>query len=150
MLEAGGSRGYSSIWLAAGARLLGGRLVALEHDPEKCAAWRKNIRDAGLEEWAELVEGDAFATLRETWDIFDLVFLDAEKDDYEALFLLVRPLLEPGGLVVADNVLSHAETLEAYSTARQADRTLSSVTVPLDRGLELTVALTEIPKEPRS
>lgn len=143
MLEIGGSRGYSSIWLAAGARVLGGRLVSLEHDPEKCPRWRTNIADAGLEEWAELVEGDAFETLRETADVFDLVFLDAEKDDYEALFGLVRPLLEPGGLVVADNVVSHGDVLAAYSAARQADPTLSSVTVPLDRGLELTVALSE-------
>jgi caffeoyl-CoA O-methyltransferase len=141
VLEIGGSRGYSSIWLAAGARILGGRLVSLEHDPAKCEAWRRNVADAGLEEWAELVEGDAKATLAATEDIFDLVFLDAEKDDYEALFALARPLLEPGGLVVADNVLSHAETLGAYSVARQADPSLSSVTVPLDRGLELTVVL---------
>jgi predicted O-methyltransferase YrrM len=143
ILEIGGSRGYSSIWLAAGARILGGRLVSLEHDPEKCAAWRRNIAEAGLEEWAELVEGDPFATLGRAEDVFDLVFLDAEKDDYEALFALTRPLLEPAALVVADNVLSHAEPLAAYSAARQADPTLASVTLPLDRGLELTVVLTE-------
>jgi predicted O-methyltransferase YrrM len=141
VLEIGGSRGYSTIWLAAGARLLGGRVLSLEADPLKCAAWRANITAAGLEEWAELVEGDAFATLEATEDVFDLVFLDAEKDDYEALFALARPLLESGGLVVADNVLSHVETLGAYSAARQADPLLSSVTVPLDRGLELTVVL---------
>ena len=145
VLEVGGSRGYSSIWLAAGARVLGGRVVSLEKDPEKCLAWRENVAAAGLEEWAELVEGDAFDTLRAAEDVFDLVFLDAEKDDYETLFGLIRPLLEAGGLVVADNVLSHEETLGAYSVARQADTTLSSVTVPLDRGLELTVALTEPP-----
>ncbi len=141
VLEIGGSRGYSSIWLAAGARVLGGRLVSLEHDPAKCAAWRVNVAEAGLEEWAELVEGDAFATLREIEDVFDLVFLDAEKEDYGALYELARPLLEPGGLVVADNVLSHGETLAAYSAARQSEPTVSSVTVPLDRGLELTVVL---------
>ena len=141
VLEIGGSRGYSTIWLAAGARVLGGRVVSLELDPAKCAAWRANVADAGLEEWAELVEGDAHATLAATEDVFDLVFLDAEKDDYETLFELARPLLEPGGLVVADNVLSHSETLGAYSAARQADPSASSVTVPLDRGLELTVVL---------
>ncbi len=92
MLEIGGSRGYSSIWLAAGARILGGRVVSLEHDAEKCAAWRANVAEAGLEEWAELVDGDAFATLRVIEDVFDLVFLDAEKEDYEALFGLARPL----------------------------------------------------------
>jgi predicted O-methyltransferase YrrM len=143
VLEVGGSRGYSSIWLAAGARVLGGRVVSLEHDPERCAAWRENVAAAGLEEWAELVEGDAFETLRRAWDVFDLVFLDAEKDDYEALFGLVRPLVDAGGLVVADNVLSHADPLAAYSAARQAEPGLVSVTLPLDRGLELSVALTE-------
>jgi predicted O-methyltransferase YrrM len=141
VLEVGGSRGYSSIWLAAGARVLGGRVVSLELDPVKCQAWRANVAEAGLEGWAELVEGDAHETLRTTEDVFDLVFLDAEKEDYESLFALTRSLLEPGALVVADNVLSHVETLGAYSTARQADPTLSSVTVTLDRGLELSVVL---------
>ncbi len=79
--------------------------------------------------------------MESTEDTFDLVFLDAEKDDYETLFGRARPLLEPGGLVVADNVLSHVETLGAYSAARQADPALSSVTVPLDRGLELSVVV---------
>ena len=143
VLEIGGSRGYSSIWLAAGARVLGGRVLSLELDPVKCEAWRANVAEAGLEEWAELVEGDAFDTLRATEDIFDLVFLDAEKADYEELFALVRPLLEPGARVVADNVTSHAETLAAYSQARQSDPTLVSVTLPLDRGLELTTVLGE-------
>jgi predicted O-methyltransferase YrrM len=143
VLEVGGSRGYSSIWLAAGARVLGGRVLSLEHDPEKCRAWGENVAAAGLEEWAELVEGDAFETLGRTSDVFDLVFLDAEKDDYEALFGLIRPLVDAGGLVVADNVLSHADPLAAYSAARQADPALVSVTLPLDRGLELTLALTE-------
>jgi predicted O-methyltransferase YrrM len=141
VLEIGGSRGYSTVWLAAGARVLGGRVVSLELDPVKCDAWRANIAAAGLEEWAELVEGDAKVTLAATEDVFDLVFLDAEKGDYETLFALVRPLLEPGGLVVADNVVSHVETLGAYSAARQADPSLSSVTVTLDRGLELSVVL---------
>ncbi|HET6623973.1 MAG TPA: class I SAM-dependent methyltransferase [Gaiellaceae bacterium] len=143
VLEIGGSRGYSSIWLAAGARVLGGRVVSLERDPERAAVWRANVADAGLEEWADLVEGDAHESLRSIEDVFDLVFLDAEKDDYEALFGLARPVLEPGGLVVADNVLSHVEPLAAYSAARQADTALSSVTIPLDRGLELTVVLAE-------
>ena len=141
VLEIGGSRGYSTIWLAAGARVLGGRVVSLELDPVKCDAWRATIAAAGLEEWAELVEGDAKVTLAATQDVFDLVFLDAEKDDYETLFALARPLLEPGGLVVADNVVSHVETLGEYSAARQADPSLSSVTVTLDRGLELSVVL---------
>ena len=142
VLEIGGSRGYSSIWLAAGARYLGGRVLSLEHDPRKIEAWRRNIADAGLEDWAELVEGDAHETLATIDDVFDVVFLDAEKDDYESLFALVRNKVEPGGLFVADNVLSHPDPLARYSEARQADPTLLSVTIPLDRGLELSTVLT--------
>jgi predicted O-methyltransferase YrrM len=141
VLEIGGSRGYSTIWLAAGVRHLGGRVLSLESDPRKIRAWRQNIADAGLEEWAELLEGDARESVPAIDDVFDIVFLDAEKEEYEQLFQLARAKLEPGALVIADNVLSHAETLGAYSEARQADPTLESVTVPLDRGLELSVVL---------
>jgi predicted O-methyltransferase YrrM len=141
VLEIGGSRGYSTIWLGAGVRYLGGRVLSLEHDPVKAEAWRKNVADAGLDDWVELVEGDAHETLAEIDDVFDLVFLDAEKEDYETLFGLARTKLEPGAVVVADNVLSHEEILGAYSEARQSDLALVSVTVPLDRGLELTAVL---------
>jgi predicted O-methyltransferase YrrM len=141
VLEIGGSRGYSTIWLAAGVRNLGGRVLSLEADPTKVEAWRRNVAEAGLEETAELVEGDAFQTLPEINDVFDIVFIDAEKDDYERLFALARDKVEPGALFVADNVLSHADPLAEYSKARQADPNLESVTVQLDRGLELSVVL---------
>ena len=142
VLELGGSRGYSTIWLAAAARILGGRVVSVERDPVKCDAWRRNVGEAGVDEWAELVEGDALEVLRELEEAWDVVFLDAEKGDYEGLFGLARAKLEPGAVVVADNVLSHADTLAAYSRARQSDPGLVSVTVPLDRGLELSTVLT--------
>ena len=113
-------------------------LVSLEHDPEKCVAWRRNIAEAGLEEWAELVEGDAFATLRQAEDVFDLVFLDAEKDDYEELFApreaaararrarrrRQRPL--PRGSAL----------LPTRRRARRMRRCASAVPLPLHRGLE--------------
>jgi len=144
VLEIGGSRGYSTIWLAAGVRYLGGRVLSLEYDPRKCEAWRRNIADAGLEDWAELIEGDALETLPAIDDVFDVIFLDAEKEDYERLFQLARGKVEPAALFVADNVLSHADELGAYSRARQTDPTLESVTVPLDRGVELSVVLSPL------
>ena len=140
VLEIGSSRGYSTIWLAAAARILGGRVVSLEEDPAKVDAWRRNIADAGLEEWVELVEGDARQTLPGLEDGFDVVFLDAWKDDYELLFGLAREKLDPGGIVVADNVTT-SSTVEAYAAARQADPTLVSVTVPIGHGLEVTTVL---------
>jgi predicted O-methyltransferase YrrM len=142
VLEIGGSRGYSTLWLGAGVRYLGGRVVSIESDPAKCEARRRNVADAGLEEWVELVDGDAFEILPTLSEAFDVVFIDAEKDDYERLFQLARDKVEPGAVFVADNVLSHEDTLGAYSRARQEDPTLVSVTVPLDRGLEVSAVLT--------
>src|SRR5919198_331033 len=55
VLELGGSRGYSTIWLAAGARYLGGRVLSIENDPAKCEAWRRNVEEAGVEGWTELI-----------------------------------------------------------------------------------------------
>jgi predicted O-methyltransferase YrrM len=141
VLEIGGSRGYSSIWLGAGVRHLGGRVLSLENDPAKVEAWRRNVAEAGLEDWCELIEGDALEVVPGIADVFDLVFLDAEKEQYEQLFAAARRKLEPGAVVIADNVLSHEDVLGAYSRARQSDPTLESVTVPHDRGLELSVVL---------
>jgi predicted O-methyltransferase YrrM len=98
----------------------------------KVEAWRRNVDEAGLTEWAELRDGDALELLPR---------IDAEKDDYEELFRLARGKIEPGGVFVVDNVLSHPGPLAEYSAARQADPSLVSVTVPLDRGLELSVVL---------
>src|ERR671931_353195 len=141
VLEIGAGRGYSTIWLAAGVRYLGGRVLSLERDYECIAAWHRNIAEAGLEETAEIVEGDARETLPMVDDVFDAVFLDAANKQYEELFALAREKLEPGALVIADDVVVDADTLGTYSEARQNDPTLLSTTVPLDRGLELSVVL---------
>ena len=141
VLEIGASRGYSTIWLAAAARLLGGRVTSLEQDPAKCEAWRRNLGEAGLEEHAELVEGDALATLPQLDEAFDVVFLDAWKPDYEALFSLAREKVDAGGVIVADNVVSHRAELAAYVAARQSDPGLVSVTVAVGHGLEVTTVL---------
>jgi caffeoyl-CoA O-methyltransferase len=141
VLEIGGSRGYSTIWLAAAVRTHGGHVTSLEASPAKLASSARNIAAAGLEEWIDVLAGDAFESLESLDGPFDLVFLDAWKDDYEALYALARARLEPGGIVVADNVLSN-QALAAYSAARQADPTVVSVTVPLDNGLEVTTVLT--------
>jgi predicted O-methyltransferase YrrM len=141
VLEIGGGKGYSTIWLAAGARVGDGRITSLERDRASVADWHRNINDAGLGEWAELIEGDAFETLANVERTFSHCFLDAAKESYEDLFRVARRKLRRGAIIVADNVLSHSEILGPYSKARQADASLASLTLPLDRGVELTVVL---------
>jgi predicted O-methyltransferase YrrM len=128
VLEVGAGRGYSTLWLAAGIRYLGGRVLSLEGDHACIADWRHHIMDAGLEQTAELVEGDPLETLSMIDDVFDLAVLPAERAG--ELFALARERLEPGALIVA-----------AGGAAPRNDPALLSVHVPLDRGLELSVVL---------
>jgi predicted O-methyltransferase YrrM len=141
VLEVGSSRGLSTIWLAAAARILGGRVVTLERDPRKIEAWHANVEAAGVADWCQLIEGDARETMPAIPDVFDVVFVDAEKEDYDLYFRTALTKVEAGALIVADNVISHREQLHGYSEARQADPDLVSVTVPLERGLELSSVL---------
>ena len=131
----------SGLWLLHGSPRA--TITTIDSEPEHLGAARAAFIDARVPAArARFITGRASDVLpRMNEASYDIVFIDAEKDDYERLFELARPKVEPGGLFVADNVLSHEETLGAYSRARQADPTLESVTVPLDRGLELSVVL---------
>ena len=142
ILEIGASGGYSTTWLAAAAQTYGGALTTLENDPKKVALVRRNLAVAGLDAVASVVEGDAFDYLRRRDEPFDFCFLDAEKEDYEAYLGLIVPLLSEGGLLVADNLLSHAAELDSFREAALADQRLSAVVVPIGRGELVAVRLT--------
>ena len=134
LLEIGTSGGYSTIWLATAARQAGGRVVTLEIDPVKVRAARSNLEEAGVADVVSLVEGDAFAYLRERREPADFVFLDAEKEDYVSYLELLVPLLREGGLLVADNVISHADDLRPFCERALSDTRLSGLIVPIGRG----------------
>lgn len=134
LLEIGTSGGYSTAWLGAAARANGGRVRSLEIDPVKVRLARETIADTGLGDSVEIVEQDAFAWLAGSGGGFDFVFLDAEKEDYDAYLDLVVPLLRPGGVLVADNLLSHAEDLASFRARALAHPLLSGLVVPIGRG----------------
>ena len=141
VLEVGTSNAYSTIWLADAAREISGRVITLERSPDKVALARANLADAGLAEYVDLREGDAANTLTQLSGPFDLVFLDADRPRYLSYFELVFPKLVSGGLLVADNVVSHAQELAAYLTQVKTDPRLFSVTVPVGKGEELSFKL---------
>jgi predicted O-methyltransferase YrrM len=142
VLELGGSYGYSTIWLAAAVADFGGHVTSLELSPAKAERAVASIAEAGLEEWVDVIAGDAFTSLEALDGPYDIVFLDAWKDLYEDLFALARRRVDVGGVIVADNITSHASELAGYVAARQADPGLVTVTVPLGNGFEVTTVLT--------
>lgn len=142
VVEVGTSAGYSGTWLAA-ALPPDGRLYTVERDPDKVSAAREAFRRAGVAERVEILEGHALQVLPglARRGPFDLVFLDAAKDEYAAYFDLLAPALRPGGLVVADNVVSHRAELAGYVEHVRRRPGFVSVTVPLGNGLEITCRL---------
>jgi predicted O-methyltransferase YrrM len=132
-VEIGTSGGYSALWLSLACRAVGRRLTTFEILEEKAKIARRTFRQAEVEDVVTLVHGDAREYLGKFENIA-FCFLDAEKDDYAEFYELVVPRLSTGGLLVADNVISHAETLEAVVTAAESDPRVDSVVVPIGKG----------------
>jgi predicted O-methyltransferase YrrM len=138
ILEVGTSNGYSTLWLAWAATETGGHVTTLERAADKVALAQANFERAGLAPWINVREGVALETLATLDGPFDLIFLDADRANYLAYAELLLPLLKVGGLLVTDNVVSHAEELPAFLARVKDDPNLDSVTVPVGNGEELT------------
>ncbi len=137
LLEIGSSNGVSAIWLAAAARHNGGRVTGTEILPERAAEANRNLAAAGLDAVTQVVAGDARATVASLPGPFDLVFIDAEKDDYVDHFEVVIDRVRSGGLILADNVISH--DLSAYQAMLRDRGDVETVTIPIERGVEFTL-----------
>jgi caffeoyl-CoA O-methyltransferase len=141
IVEIGTSHGYSTLWLASAARVNGGVVVTCDANLERLAAARRNFAEAGLSDVIEILEGDARETLRDRGEPVDLLFIDAEKSYYESYLDVVYQRLVKGGIVLADNVISHRDELEDYILYVENHPNLESVMVPIGRGLEISVKL---------
>jgi predicted O-methyltransferase YrrM len=108
VLEVGTLGGYSTLWLAR-ALPSGGRVVTLELDPHHAEVARANLAAAGVPDLVDVRVGPALDTLRalvaEGAGPFDLVFVDADKENNAAYVELALSLSRPGTLVVVDNVV---------------------------------------------
>jgi predicted O-methyltransferase YrrM len=114
ILEIGAASGYSGIWLGLGARESGGKVVAIEYDPQRAKEAAANVQKAGLTDVVCVVHGDAFLEIPKVTGTFDLVFLDAWKPDYKKFFDLVYPRLNPGGVFLAHNVINKKNDMEPF------------------------------------
>jgi predicted O-methyltransferase YrrM len=120
ILEIGTLAGYSTIWLAR-ALPPGGRLISLEADPKHAEIARNNIARAGLAEVVEIRLGSALETLpqlaAEGLGPFDLIFVDAEKQDNPEYFAWSLKLSRPGSVLVFDNVVRDGAVIDPANTA---------------------------------
>jgi caffeoyl-CoA O-methyltransferase len=134
VLEIGTSGGYSSLWLALACRQRRDRLVTFEEDVHKVTLARQTFRQAGVEEFITVVQGDALDLLPRYSGVA-FCFLDIEKDVYPDCFRGVVPNLVPGGLFCADNIISHASELEGFLAEVYADPRLDALVLPVGKGV---------------
>lgn len=140
VLEIGTSNGYSTIWLADAVRATGGSVVSVETLPERSAAAAQNLAAAGLRDLVELRVGDATATLAGSADAaWDFVFLDAERPAYSAYWPHLLRAMRPGGTLVVDNVLSHAEQVADFRALVDATAGVASAVAPTGAGALIVV-----------
>ncbi len=138
ILEIGTSNGYSTIWLAWAAGSTDGHVTTIERSANKIAMARTNLERAGVADRVTVREGVALDVLRGLRGPYDLIFLDADRPNYLAYLGRAIPLLRPGGLLVTDNVVSHANELREFLHAVQSDPALQTVILPLGNGQSLT------------
>ncbi|MBN2385523.1 MAG: class I SAM-dependent methyltransferase [Anaerolineales bacterium] len=132
IVEIGTSAGYSTLWLTRAGR----PITTFEILEEKAALAGETFHLAGVEAAVTLVQADARQHLPEIKEIA-LCFLDAEKEFYAECYALVIPALVPGGLLVADNAISHAEALQPMLERALHDGRVDALVLPLGKGLLL-------------
>jgi caffeoyl-CoA O-methyltransferase len=150
ILEIGTFTGYSALCLAEGLPP-DGELITIEVDDELEDRIRKYIQLAGLQNQIELIIGDAKQIIPQLKPGFDMVFIDGDKREYPDYLELVKPLLVPGAVLIADNVLWDGKVLESeqetdnmtrgvqrFNDALQQDRDFQNFILPLRDGLSIS------------
>jgi predicted O-methyltransferase YrrM len=139
ILEIGAASGYSGIWLGLGARESGGKVVAIEFDPQRAKEAAANIRLAGLTDVVQVIHGDAFKEIPRLPGTFDFVFLDAWKPDYKKFFDMVYPRLIPGAVFTAHNVVNKKSEMEPFLNTVQNHRGLfTTIVSPSGEGISVS------------
>ena len=134
VLEIGTSAGYSSLWLALACRETGNRMTTFEVLEAKVRLAQESLRLAGMREAVQVILGDA----RQYLDQYKQVafcFLDIEKGLYQECYELVVPNLVLGGMLCADNVISHQAELGAFLEHAAADERVDALVVPIGKGV---------------
>lgn len=135
-VEIGASAGYSALWLALACRERGSKLVTFEILEEKARLAGETFRKAKVGDVVTLIAGDARTHLSQ-YNNVSFCFLDAEKNDYLDFYDLIVPKMISGGLLAADNVISHRTDIQPMLDRADSDERVDSVIVPIGKGVLL-------------
>lgn len=139
ILELGTSFGYSGIWLAEAARASGGKLISMELHAYKTQFAREMAEKAGLAEQIDFQVGDAVEMIKALPSGVDFVLVDLWKDLYIPCLEAFYPKLNPGAIIVADNMFMPGnEDVKRYGEAVRAKPGVTSILLPVGSGIEVS------------
>ncbi len=133
-VEFGTSAGYSTLWLALAAQPAGRHITTFEVSEQKIRLAEETFRAAGVEDLVRPVLGDARQQLEACGGVA-LAFIDLYKEFYQDCYELVLPCLVKGGLLIADNIISHREELRPFLERAHNDDRVDALDVPIGSGI---------------
>ena len=153
VLEIGTYTGYSTLCIAKGLSPAG-MIHTIDKNEELLQIQNKYFEKSGLRNQIKQYTGDALAIIPKLKFDFDMVFLDADKENYVKYLKLISPILKPGGVLLTDNVLWHGKILESpenqdrvtrlidnFNKKILEDKSLKTVMLPIRDGISLTLKL---------
>ena len=153
VLEIGTYTGYSTLCIAEGLNPAG-MIHTIDKNEELLQIQNKYFEKSGLRNQIKQYTGDALAIIPKLKFDFDMVFLDADKENYVKYLELISPILKPGGVLLTDNVLWHGKILESpenqdrvtrlidnFNKKILEDKSLKTVMLPMRDGISLTLKL---------
>jgi predicted O-methyltransferase YrrM len=132
-IEIGTSAGYSTMWIVLACIEKGTKIKTFEILGEKIKLAKETFQQTKIENYVDLIEGDARDYLKEEKNI-SFCFLDAEKEVYSDCYDLIIPNMVRGGLLVADNAINHYKTLKPMIDKALSDDRVDSLVVPIGKG----------------
>ncbi|HIU91560.1 MAG TPA: O-methyltransferase [Candidatus Limenecus avicola] len=145
VLEIGTSNGYSALWIADALKSAGnkGHLTTIEFYEKRQSIARENIEKCALSDFVTFKQGRALEILANLDFVPDMVFIDANKSEYIQYFDLLKDKLPKGGIILADNVVSHAAKVADFLEEIKNDTRYQSQVLDLPAGLLMALKLTE-------
>lgn len=135
VLEIGTSNGYSGIWLAEALSQTKGHLYTMESNKKiRFFLAQKNFQKSGLKNITQIL-GHAPEAIPKIPKKLDLAFFDATKEEYILFFHLLKNRIKKGGMIIADNLYSHAKALKAFTKEIHSDSDWKVFELNLGTGL---------------
>ena len=136
IVEIGTSAAYSTLWLSLAARERNQQIETFEVLIDKYNLASETVKVTETNNWIHVNFGNALELLQ-PYEEIAFCFLDAEKEDYKEYYQLIIPKMVPGGLFLADNVLSHYKDVKPMLNIALQDPRVDALIVPIGKGVLL-------------